>query len=78
VTPGYGGYRPSIAADTHIGKTITEQSREVYSPKMLDTAKNSFSSSGWNATLIPKTDNELAATNYKYGVTSIQRPSKSA
>lgn len=34
--PGYAGYRPQIAANTHIGKTITEQSRAVFNEEVLD------------------------------------------
>jgi len=44
--PGYGGYRPQIAQNTHLGRTITEQSRAVFAKAVMDTAKNPFSTTG--------------------------------
>jgi len=56
VIPGYAGYRPGIAQNTHLANTVAEQAREVFNPQKLDTHQNAFSSTGFNATLIPKTD----------------------
>jgi len=65
--PGYGGYRPNIKANVHIGKTVTEQSREVFKPSVLDAQANNFATTGFNASLIPKEDETREATSRRYG-----------
>jgi hypothetical protein len=64
--PGYAGYRPNIKAQGHIGKTITEQSRDVFHDE-LDRPINDFSTTGFNNTLIPKKDNTREARSRRYG-----------
>lgn len=76
VIPGYAGYRPQIAADNHhLGKTITEQSREVFKPEVIDKPINNFATTGFNHSLIPKKDAELHATCRRYGKSTMQRTS---
>lgn len=66
--PGYQGYRPQIAQNNHhLGKTLAEQAREVFTNQTLDSHKNAFSSTGFNSRTIPKTDMELHATSRRYG-----------
>ena len=72
--PGYAAYKPRIAVNNHhLGKTIAEQSREVYRPEYLDKAANNFASTGFNHTLIPKTDAELHATSRRFGTETLVR-----
>jgi len=43
VIPGYTGYKPRIRVNNdHLGKTITEQSREVFNSSLLDKVKDHF------------------------------------
>lgn len=51
----------------HLGKTIAEQSREVFNNQTLDQPRNSFASTGFNHQIMPKTDEELHATSRRYG-----------
>lgn len=74
VIPGYAGYRPQIAANNHhLGKTMTEQSREVFKSSVIDSHKNNLASTGFNHTLIPKKDVELHATSSRYGKSTMVR-----
>lgn len=74
VIPGYAGYVPRIAVNNHhLGKTIAEQSREVFNEKTLDTPVNLFSSTGFNSSLIPKTDAQLHATSRRFGTETLVR-----
>lgn len=66
--PGYAGYRPKIKADNHIQKTVTEQSRAVFDEVVLDKPKNGFSSTGFNAKLIPQADITREARCRRFGV----------
>lgn len=65
--PGYAGYRPGIAANQHIAKTVTEQSRGVFSQKHLDKCKNDLATTGFNFSLIPKMDATREAKSRRYG-----------
>lgn len=65
--PGYAGYRPQIAANTHIGKTITEQSRAVFDNEVLDKQPNMYATTGFNASLIPQNDCTREARSRRYG-----------
>ena len=65
--PRYAGVKPHIPADNcHVGKTIAEQSREVFN-QALDEPRNSFASTGFNSGLIPSTEAELHATSRRFG-----------
>jgi len=64
--PGYAGYRPQIRAQGHIGKTITEQSRDVFQDA-LDQPLNDLATTGFNNTLIPKMDDTREARCRRYG-----------
>lgn len=76
--PGYAGYRPRIAADNdHIGKTFTEQSREVFREEKIDTHQNMLASTGFNHALINKKDDTLHATTSRHGCSTMQRTAKS-
>ena len=45
--PGYAGYVPRVKVNNqYLGKRMTEQSRDVLKEKMLDTAQNTFSTTG--------------------------------
>jgi len=65
--PGYAGYRPQIAQNTHLGRTITEQSRAVFHEAVLDKQKNVFSTTGFNAALIPQHDATREARSRRFG-----------
>lgn len=67
VIPKYQGYRPSLAADSHLQKTFTEQSRDVFIRSKLDDQKQMISSTGFNKVHIPKTDDTLNSTIRRYG-----------
>jgi hypothetical protein len=57
VIPGYAGYVPKVKVNNqYLGKRITEQSRDVLKPECIDTPVNNFSTTGFNAKLIPKDD----------------------
>lgn len=72
--PGYAGYIPRLRVNNHhVGKTITEQSREVFDAKVIDTPINNLSSTGFNHALIPKTDDQLHATSRRYGLSTNYR-----
>lgn len=64
--PGYAGYRPQVKVQQHIGKTITEQSRDVFND-MLDTPINDLATTGFNKTLIPQSDDTREARSRRYG-----------
>lgn len=74
IIPGYAGYKPKIAVNTHIGMTLAEQSRQVFNSG-LDTPKNNFASTGFNHTVMPKTDEQLHATSRRFGTETMVRPS---
>ena len=66
---------PRIAVNNHhLGKTKAEQSREVFN-QTLDLAPNSFASTGFNADLIPRTNEELHATSRRFGTETQVRTS---
>lgn len=68
VIPGYAGYRPRIHVNNHhLGKTLAEQAREVFNNRTLDEPINKFSTTGFNAQIMPKTDAELHATSRRFG-----------
>jgi len=67
VVPGYQGYRPVIHADSHLQKTFTEQSRDVFTRKEIDDKEHTMASTGFNAKWIPTTDETLNATSRRYG-----------
>merc|ERR1711959_459831 len=77
VLPGYQGYRPKIAADSHLQKTFTEQSRDVFQKSKRDDPIQTMSATGFNATLVPSNegcglylktnDPTLNATSRRYG-----------
>jgi hypothetical protein len=47
VIPGYAGYVPRIKVNNqYLGKRITEQSREVLKPEIIDNPGNVFSTTG--------------------------------
>lgn len=71
--PGYSGYLPRLAVDTHVGRTIAEQTRAVFNATALDKPTNNYSTTGLNAKLIPKADFELHATSCRFGVETNQR-----
>jgi len=74
IIPGYAGYIPRLRVNNHhVGKTITEQSREVFDAKVIDTPINNLSSTGFNHALIPKTDDQLHATSRRYGLSTNYR-----
>lgn len=65
---------PRIGVNNHhLGKTLTEQSREVFNGPTLDTPSNQFSSTGFNKNLIPATEAALHATSRRYGKSTMQR-----
>jgi len=66
--PGYAGYRPKVTADNHIGHTVTEQSRQVFQTPKIDQPENTFSSTGFNAKLIPQYDATREARSRRFGV----------
>jgi hypothetical protein len=73
VIPGYAGYKPRIAVNNHhLGKTIAEQTREVFN-ETLDTPINNFSTTGFNSGIIPKTDEQLHATSRRFGTETLVR-----
>lgn len=68
VIPGYQGYVPRIKVNNqYLGKRITEQSREVYKEDVLDKPANAFSTTGFNAKLIPKEDASMEVRSRRYG-----------
>lgn len=67
VIPGYQGYVPSLAADSHLQKRLTEQSRDVMTPKNLDQRPQTMASTGFNRVHIPTQDDTLNATSRRYG-----------
>lgn len=74
VIPGYSGYKPQIGVNNKfVGRTVTEQSREVLKPEIIDQPKNNLSSTGFNHSLIPKKDDSLHATSSRYTGTTMQR-----
>lgn len=78
VIPRYAGYRPRITQNNHhLGKTISEQAREVFNATTLDTPKNAFASTGFNNSLIPRQDGELHATSRRFGTETQIRPATS-
>jgi hypothetical protein len=47
VIPGYAGYVPRVKVNNqYLGKRITEQSREVFKPEIIDTPTNGYSTTG--------------------------------
>jgi hypothetical protein len=50
-----------------LGKTLTEQSREVFNSKTLDEPENAFASTGFNHRKISKVDQQLHANSRRYG-----------
>ena len=47
VIPGYSGYVPRIKVNNqYLGKRITEMSREVLKPEIIDNPGNVFSTTG--------------------------------
>lgn len=71
--PGYAGYRPGIKSNGHMGKTATEQSREIFN-KTIDFHKTAFSSTGFNAKLIPKEDDTRESISIRYGTETRHKP----
>lgn len=67
VIPKYQGYVPSLKADSHLQKRITEQSREVLNRQFLDDVPQTMASTGFNAKFIPKHDDTLESTSRRYG-----------
>ena len=67
VIPGYLGYVPSLAADSLLQKRLTEQSRDVLTPKNLDERPMTMASTGFNRIHIPQQDDTLNATSRRYG-----------
>jgi len=68
VIPGYSGYVPKVNVNNHfLGKRVTEQAREVFKPDVLDKPENTFSTTGFNASQIPRADASLHATSRRYG-----------
>lgn len=57
----------------HLGKTITEQSREVFRPDTLDVPVNTLSPTGFNASTMSKQDDSLHATSRRYGKSTMLR-----
>lgn len=72
--PGFGGYLPKIKANNHIQETVTEQSRGVFNQSMIDDAPNPYSSTGFNASLIPQNDDTREATSRRYGTVTRHLP----
>jgi hypothetical protein len=65
---------PRISVNNHhLGKTIAEQSREVLNQQTLDTPINQFASTGFNSSIIPKTDSQLHATSRRFGTETLVR-----
>jgi len=50
-----------------LGKRVTEQAREVFKPDVIDKPENNYSTTGFNASQIPKADGSLHATSRRYG-----------
>ena len=47
VIPGYSGYVPRVKVNNqYLGKRMTEQSREVFKPEVIDAPTNNFSTTG--------------------------------
>lgn len=67
VIPKYQGYVPSLKADSHLQKRITEQSREVLNRQYLDDPPQMMASTGFNPVFIPKHDATLESTSRRYG-----------
>lgn len=68
VIPGYKGHVPRVKVNNQfLGKRITEQSREVFREEILDKADNNFSTTGFNAKLIPKDDVTMEVRSRRYG-----------
>lgn len=68
VIPGYAGYVPRVKVNNQfLGKRVTEQAREVFKPEVLDVPENNFSTTGFNASQIPRADASLHATSRRYG-----------
>ena len=67
VIPKYQGYVPTLKADSHLQKTITEQSRDVLNKKYLEGGTPKMASTGFNAIHIPQVDNTLEARSRRYG-----------
>ena len=45
--PGYKGHVPRVKVNNqYLGKRITEQSRDVFKPEVVDTPTNNFSTTG--------------------------------
>lgn len=69
--PGYQGFVPGVRANSLLGKRFTEQTRDVFNAKHLESKKQEFSSTGFNKDLIPRSDGTLHATSNKYGKTTV-------
>lgn len=68
VIPGYQGHVPRVGTDNMcMGKRMTEQSRDVLKASIIDKASNNFSTTGFNAKLIPKDDITLEVRSRRYG-----------
>jgi hypothetical protein len=67
VIPKYQGFVPTLAADSHLQKRITEQSRDVLNRKYLDDPPMTMASTGFNQKFIPKHDDTMEATSRRYG-----------
>lgn len=68
VIPGYAGYVPKVKVNNqYLGKRMTEQSRDVFKPEVIDNPGNNFSTTGFNAKLIPKDDATMEVRSRRYG-----------
>ena len=66
VVPGYRGFVPKVKAQGIIGKTATEASRKAFNAASAERASG-YSSTGFNASRLPKHDCSLQATSNRYG-----------
>ncbi len=74
VFPGYQGYVPRLKVNNHhLGKTLTEQSREVFNEQTLDRPENAFASTGFNHRRISRVDEQLHANSRRYGTETMLR-----
>ena len=71
--PGYLGYVPNLAADSLLQKRLTEQSRDVMTPKNIDNRPQTMATTGFNRCHIPQQDGTLHATSRRYGTETCQR-----
>ena len=47
VIPGYQGHVPRVKVNNQfLGKRVTEQSRDVFKPDLIDKPQNGFSTTG--------------------------------